>query len=282
MNALVSLSGRQLLLLAPEGRHPDNGFGRFRIDGSRYGRLLANMQRLRGRIYHEDGAINTWDLTSDGRHVQSMDRHSWHVLLVDPRDRVYGCARYLPFDFDVEFSQLGVSRSQLASSDVWRPKLKRAVEAERRLAVDRGLSLVEVGGWALAEEMRHGTEALKIALAMYSLAQALGGCIGLTTATVRHCSSAILRKIGGRPLEVDGCRIPGYFDYRYNCDMEILRFDSSAPNPKYLPWMERVGAELTSMAIVGWFRPESLAAGAVARAGSDTASLPLLPPVLVS
>src|SRR4030095_11318489 len=29
------------------------------------------------------------------------------------------------------------------------------------------------------------------------------------------------------------CPLPSYFDPNYGCEMELLRFDSNAPNPKY-------------------------------------------------
>ena len=261
MNLLPLFTGRQLLLLAPENGNRDGGVGEHWQDASRYNRLLSNMQRLRGRIYVSDGAINSWDLTSDGRHIQTADRESWHVLSVDSRDRVYGCSRYRPFDYDVSFDQLGVGKSELANSEVWRGHLRAAVRAEMQRARMRGFNFAEVGGWALSEEMRHGTEALRIALATYSLAQALGGCIGLTTATIRHCSSAILRKIGGSSLEHDGIRIPRYFDYRYNCDMEILRFDSSQPNPKFQAWIDGLSAELRRVTVVSSGIPDRVPAG---------------------
>ena len=76
-------------------------------------------------------------------------------------------------------------------------------------------------------------EAMNIALSTFALAQSIGGAIGLTTATVRNCSSRILRKIGGRSLGLPGCPLPSYFDPQYGCEMELLRFDSNAPNPKY-------------------------------------------------
>ena len=283
MKLVPCFSGRQLLLLAPEAADPDVGLGRHDPNPSRYSRLLGNMQRLRGRIYLGDGAISSLELTSDGRHIQSVDRQSWHVLSVDSRDRVYGCARYRPFDRQVAFDQLGVGQSELANSEVWRSRLQSAVFGEMRRAFARGLSFVEVGGWALAEEMRHGTEALRIVLATYSLAQALGGCIGVTTATIRHCSSAILRKIGGAPLEIDGIEIPRYFDYRYNCDMEILRFDSNEPNPRFRPWIERLSSELSAVAVVGGGIPESVAASSGTSVAPDTfIPFPTLPSVLLT
>jgi len=241
---------RQLVLLAPAAFIAEPAFGTVESNPNRYAKLLGNMQRFRGRVYVGDGAISATDLCRDGRHRQGMDQDSWHVLSVDARDRVYGCARYRPYEHPVQFGQLGVSRSEIASSERWGTVLRNAVQREIAAASRRQMSFVEVGGWALSEELRCSTEALRIALSMYALADLMGGTIGLTTATVRHASSSILRKIGGTPLTVEDCELPRYYDTRYNCDMEILRFDSSAPNSRYAEWINRMTAELSVVHVI--------------------------------
>jgi len=138
----------------------------------------------------------------------------------------------------------------MAQSDVWGMKLRAAVEADLRLAGARDVSYVEFGGWALAEELRCSTEGLRIALAMYGLAQNLGGCIGLSNATRRHRSSSILRRIGGRPLMADGVELPAYYESQYSCEMEILRFDSASPNPRYEAWIDEIGAHLLTTPVI--------------------------------
>ena len=77
-----------------------------------------------------------------------------------------------------------------------------------------------------------------------------GGALGLTTATVRHCSSTILRRIGGRRLEVDGMVVPPYYDPRYKCEMELLRFDSRRPSAKYADMIDRLGEKLASVHVI--------------------------------
>src|SRR5581483_10499492 len=164
------------------------------------------------------------------------DDDSWHLLAVAPDGVVHGCARYRGYREPVAFSDLGVSRSAMAICDKWGIKLRHAIESDVAEAQRRGITYVEVGGWALTPELRCSTEALRIALATWGLARVLGGCVGVTTATRRHCSASILRKIGGRSLEIDGQELPHYFDPGYGCDMEILRFDSDAPNPRFEGW----------------------------------------------
>ena len=108
----------------------------------------------------------------------------------------------------------------------------------------------EVGGWAVARESRCTSEGLLLALGAYSLGRALGGALGLTTATVRHSSSTILRRLGGGHLEAGGTAVPSYYDPRYRCEMELLRFDSRRPNAKYAGLIDTLAGKLTNVLVV--------------------------------
>lgn len=250
MSLFSNYSGHRLVLLAPQEFVGIPDFGRHTVDHNRHADLLSAMQRFRGAVYLSEGAIQSSDLTADGRHSQATDEESWHVLSVDHNDAVKGCSRYREYHESVRFDYLGVSRSELAHSEAWSGRLMKAVQQEISVARERGISLVEVGGWAVAEEARLGADALRLALSTFALARMLGGCIGLTTATVRHCSSTILRKLGGRTLNVDGQEIPRYFDTAYDCDMEILRFDSAEPNPRFIEILDRLTADVASGEVV--------------------------------
>jgi hypothetical protein len=72
----------------------------------------------------------------------------------------------------------------------------------------------------------------------------------MTTATVRHCSSTILRRLGGSDLTVDGRGVPSYYDPRYKCEMELLRFDSRHPSPKYSGLVELLKAKLSGVLVI--------------------------------
>jgi hypothetical protein len=212
---------------------------------------MEELQRLRGRVYISDGAIPPHQLTPDGRHVQDADYRSWHLLGLSQELGVVSCARYWHHREPVYYPQLGVSQSALARDPEWGPKLRRAVEQQIAHAADLGLGFVEVGGWAVTGELRRSGEALKVALAMYALAQSLGGCIGITTATVRHHSSAVLRKIGGCSLRLNrDTEMPRYFDPRYDCDIEILHFDSRAPEPRMSDWIGELRGALVHTPVV--------------------------------
>jgi hypothetical protein len=208
------------------------------------------MQKLRGAIYLKDGAIEQSDLSKDGRHLLAADENSWHVLSVRGQSDVCGCARYLEYRDSVAFSQLCIVRSALAQCDKWGKHLKTAVEKDIRSAHRQGLAYAEFGGWALAEDLRCTTEAVRTALSTYALSDLLGGCLGVSTVTMRHCSASILQRIGGRLFESAGTELPSYYDPQYKCEMAMLRFDSRTPNPKYRAWIDEIRTQLISVPVI--------------------------------
>lgn len=246
----LAAAGRRLVLLAPDIGGIPPGFAMLRPDEGRHESLLAKAQRLRGETYLEDGAIELSQLTSDGRFCVAKDKESWHLLALNDAGEVRGCARYLAHDNRVPFAQLGVRRSALAQSKPWDQKLRWAVETDLLLARKRNYAYVELGGWALHQELRGSTEAIRIALAAYALGRNLGGCIGITAATTRHSSSSILRRIGGQSLAAGGAELPSYYDPNYRCEMSVLRFDSSLPNPRYEGWIEQIRDQIWTTPVI--------------------------------
>jgi hypothetical protein len=137
----------------------------------------------------------------------------------------------------------------------WRDTLWKGVESELARARRDYLRYAEVGGWAVEKESRRTSVGPLLALAGYSLGQIGGGCLGITTATVRHCSSSILRRLGGSPLEVAGSTIPSYYDPKYRCEMEILRFDSRRPNPKHAGLIDALREKMADVRVVALSDP---------------------------
>jgi hypothetical protein len=240
----------RLLLLAPADASLPDALTRVEYDPAYRATVLAGLQRLRGQTYYEDGAIDYSDLEQDGRYIQEVDEQAWHLVSMNGRGEVCGCARYIAHSSGVRFADTTVSQSPLSRDVEWASRFRKSVESEIELANSKGVGYVEVGGWALASQLRCTSDALRIALAMFSLARLLGGCIGLTAATRRHCSASILRRIGGQPLTWQGDAIPSYFDARYDCEMEVLRFDSSTPNPRFEPWIEDLRRHLSAVPVI--------------------------------
>jgi hypothetical protein len=241
---------RRLILLAPSRCTVPAAFSQAVPDDGRYGQLLAEAQRLRGAVYLEDGAITSDQLTPDGRYALAVDERSWHVLTLDERGGVKGCARYSLHASDVTFSQLGVASCSLAESPEWGGVFRTAVHGELALAKALRLGFAELGGWALSRDYRCTMEALRIALGMYGLANLLGDAICVSTATVRNCSASILQRLGGRPLQWAGISLPVYNDPKYNCDMEVLRFDSRHPADRFVHWIAGIRRQMVDIPVI--------------------------------
>lgn len=216
------------LLLAPSSALPSSHlFQTWINDPCTHQARLSEMQRLRGEIYLEEGAIDESALDSDGRHVLPGDEQSWHILALDESGRILGCIRSLPCCPSVRFSDLAVRETPLATCEVWGHRLRLAVEFELERARAMAVDFFEIGGWALAKQIRCTRAALHTALSAYALAQILGGGVGVALATVRNQSASILKRIGGQSLGGS----PPYFDPRYGCHMEALTFNSSQSLP---------------------------------------------------
>jgi len=245
----VDSADHRLVMLAPSQAAVPEFFRIVPSDTTMHDDLLEAVQRLRGSVYLEDGAIARDQLTADGLHQTPEDARAWHLLIVNG-DRVSACVWYLEHDDARSVEELRVRNCPLNDAADWRQTFRRAVESELRRARRNRLRYAELGGWAVARAHRHGGEGLLLALAAYSLGRAFGGALGLTTATVRHASSTILRRLGGTSLEADGTAVPTYYDPRYQCDMELLRFDSRMPNPRYVPVIELLSERFATVPVV--------------------------------
>ena len=246
----------QFVVLPPPGAKVPRIFQRIEVDNRRHNILLARMQRLRGRVYLDDGAIRDQDLTPDARHRLPDDDFAWHVLSVGEGGQVTACLRYLDERNSGSFRGLWVSHSALASCPRQGWKLRMAVQSKMEWARATRLGFGSVGGWAAAPNHRRTLEPVSIILATYGLLELLGGCLGVATATFRHHSATILRKIGLNPLTWGGDEIAPYFDPKYGCQMEMLEFDSRFPNPKYRAAVEEFSAALSRSAVVACEEPQ--------------------------
>jgi hypothetical protein len=163
---------------------------------------------------------------------------------------VCACVRYLPEHTNTDFDDLWIRESAISRCPSWGGYFRRAVEQERERARQKRVDFAEVGGWAVAEERRWTTDPLRMILAVWGLSRILGGCVGVATATVRHGSAVILRRIGLGSLVANGVELPSYYDPHYGCEMEALRFDSDLPNPKYKKWIQELRTDLEVAPVV--------------------------------
>ncbi len=233
----------QFRILAPKLEPTQKTKLKATVDHKTHAKLLFNLQVLRGNALREYYPLAE-GLEADGRHHQASDAESWHVLLEDEGGRVRGCARYRPVNGG--FSQLGARDSALAKSMRFGSTLRRAVENHIRRAHAANMQYGEAGGWVLCPEVRCSTAAINIALMTFALAAHLGGGMGITTATTRHHSASMLRRLGGHRL----AGLPAYYDPKYGCIIEILGFDMKSLATQFMRKLEALRACLESIQVI--------------------------------
>ncbi len=240
----------RFVVLPPSSRPAiSSHFRNVEVNARRHDDLFAEMQRFRGSVYLNDGAIQPEDLV-DGHHKVDIDDRSWHVLSIDSDGRICACLRYLEERNASGFDDLWVRHSALSQCPEFGDRFRGAVETEMERARQMRIGFGEVGGWAVAESHRGTLEPLRIILATYGLLQLRGGCTGIATATFRHSSATILRRIGLNSLSWDGAELPPYYDPKYRCDMEVLHFDSRFPNQKYRDSVSELTRALAASAVI--------------------------------
>jgi len=238
------------VVLAPRSAKIPNAFSNVADNPDDHQRMLNEMQRLRGRILFSDGAIQASGLSADGRDASPIDDQAWHLLALDEDGAIAGCLRMLVHPCRPQFEGLMVSRTALAKCPERGVALRSAVESELKDANATGVAVVEVGGWMLTESMRCSTEAVHLALGAWAWGRLLGGAVGFATATIRNHSANILGRIGGSPLQYCGEPIGTYFEPKYDCDIQILRFDTSSYSRRYAPLVDSIVRELMRSPVV--------------------------------
>jgi hypothetical protein len=241
----------RFVLLAPaEIVGPIKQFARMERDRDRYEELLDGLRLLRGRTYLQDGAIAAADLDANGRYAMPGDEECWHLLLLDEADEVIGCVRLRVHSGSAHYGDLRVQHSALAKDASLGPRVRAAIEADLALAKRHGLQYAEIGGWALAKAWRGTKAALDILAASYALGELWGGCLGVATATFRHGSASILKKMGAEQFVVDGEELPPYEDSQYGCTMELLRF-TRRPAQKFCALIDPLKKALVQSPVIG-------------------------------
>lgn len=246
---LKALDHRLVVLAPPQATLPGT-LENVAFAPGRHRKLLNELQRLRGSVYLRDGALRESQLTSDGRHETPEDEKSWHLLVTDDQGSVAGCIWYLEHEDRPALEELRVRECPLVHQDEWRDKLRSAVESETARAQREAIAYAEVGGWAVECRTRCLSAGLLLVLGTYSLSQLVGGALVIATATVRHSSAKILRRLGGSHLEADGCAVPSYYDPRYDCEMELLRFDTRRPTAKYADAVRGLRKQLMNVEVI--------------------------------
>src|SRR4029453_2162612 len=157
-------TSERIVLLAPSLAAVSPAFRNVDVDPDRHRVLLREVQRLRGSIYLNDGAIRE-DKLSGGRHKTPEYNKSWHFLLLNRERQVEAFMLYFEHKPDVRFEDTRAAISPLLQDQEWRQTLWRAVECELTRARRERLHYVELGGWAASEKSRGTPGPLALVLA---------------------------------------------------------------------------------------------------------------------
>ncbi len=251
MNQTIFKSNHSpFVLLAPANVTVPCTFLNRSLDMAIYTQMLAKMQVMRGAVALQEGAIHPKDLDGESRYQMPGDAASWHLLRVSKDGSIRGCARVLVHPERVAFAALRLSQSAIAKSVAWSTKVRLAVETDVNLARAAKLTLIEPGGWVVDTKWRGGMDGVSIALSLFAWSQLIGGCLAYVTATAKHGSSSILKRLGGSSLSFAGTPIPRYFDPQYGCEMEIIKLNTKTLNARFEPLMDSLRNVLASSMIV--------------------------------
>jgi hypothetical protein len=194
---------------------------------------ISDVQRFRGRVYIADGALPPSALDEEDRHYQEFDFENYHLCLRDTEQQLRGCFRLRLHEPTVEIRDLALHEVIERMPSRLGTLCHGALASLFALSQKEQVGIGEVGGWAVDQELRHRRASILLPFAAWSLYEIIGHAIVLATATNRHHSSTILKRIGGFTLMRREGPLPCFMDDFYNCGMELLGFDSRKPHPKY-------------------------------------------------
>src|SRR5262245_54709068 len=118
----------RLVILAPSSCEVPDYFQSVSSDPQRHRQLVRDIQRLRGNIYFQDGALSREQRSQEGLHSTPEDERSWHLLMLNKRRQVSACIWYLEHDPPVSVNDLRVRSCPLVKD----LKVRRAVESDLR------------------------------------------------------------------------------------------------------------------------------------------------------
>jgi hypothetical protein len=196
-----------------------------------YNAVLGSIQRLRGSVYLEDGALPISAVEPDGRHLSELDEMSYHLTLWN--GKVEGCLRLTPYPHSYPAENYKVfeliRRMPGVQAKIYAAAFKNCL-AEWQA---KGFQLGETGGLAIAGMYRMNAVSMIIPLAGWSLSRIKKRLVCIASATERNGSAEILRRLGGWRIKHEGVELPPFFDSAYGCDMEFIAFNSETLNPKF-------------------------------------------------
>jgi len=246
----ISRIPETVVLLAPPQASVPPLFRNRRPSSDLRSELVATVQRFRGGVYVRDGALHLGQLSNDGRHETPEDVRAWHLLMLDEHRRLTACLWYMEHPEPCSFEDLRIKSCPITLMPEWRGVIQRSIADDLGRARAEQVAYAEVGGWAAEKQHRCCSDGLLLILSTFALSRVFGGALGVTTATMRHSSAAILRRLGLSYLSDGSTTVPPYFDEGYGCQMEMLRFDTRRANPRYEGLIRLLGEQLENLLVL--------------------------------
>src|SRR5262245_29480124 len=201
---------------------------------------ISEIQRFRARVYVAHGALPASALDGRGRHFQWFDFENHHLCLRNGAGQIRGCLRLRLHNRGVKLHDLRIHELIRRLPMPLAETCNRAVVALLERSCSEGLRFGDVGGWAVDEELRQSRVSVLLPVACWVVYPILHHVLAVASATTRHQSSEILKRIGGFALRYGSEELPQFVDDFHGCEMELLGFDSRSPQPRY----ERTVADL--------------------------------------
>lgn len=217
------MNGYSLTVIPPVGAVAANSRA---VNPAARKECVSTLQKFRGAIYVADGAIPASALDEHGRHKSPADDDSWHLVVQDARSMVSGCMRVRLLLPEAHLCELQVMNAVNRLPNNARTAHLSAIASLREHALREGLLFGEVGGWAVTRALWNTSIGVTLAVAVWPLCRLLGGTVAVATATMRHQSASLLRRIGGFALTYRDRQLAPFFDADFGCEMQILAFSS--------------------------------------------------------
>jgi len=235
---LLAGAGLALRVLPPRWKAAAAGCSEQEYEG-----LMSSIQRFRGGIYRADGAIPAHALDPWGRHFTAFDFKNYHILMQGPCGEIAACFRLCAHSRGTRAPGLRIHEVLTRMPPSLAQNYHQAIEACISQSYAEGLSIGEVGGWAVSPAHRHSRTTMMLPFVAWSLFQIIGNATAFAFATNRHASARLLRRIG-YAVQHQGSPLPRHHDPYYGCSMELLAFNSRQPTPAYQGLVEDLRAHL--------------------------------------
>ncbi len=221
------------VIIEPEiSEYKPDAFSMTRDSDLRYD-FMFELFKMRGSVYLQDGAISEENLDKFGKYVSPHDKYSWQVLLLDSSKKPHGGLRIRFWDFEnirAHFMQTHakelIDRMDCDNQKVYQESIIRFLDEEMRTKF-----FGEVAGLVITDYEKNSPAALLLVAFCFAFGEFVGGFNALVSATERHYSNRIMRKIGGHRIPHKETKeyLNTFFDSKYNCNMEYIVFESACP-----------------------------------------------------